>query len=77
MTFSFPEPNEDNNFTTCPECGKVCGVPDWHGSTTYLWANQFGWEKRLFCRACGCIVDFNPNGITHIVNRGNVDKLGH
>lgn len=58
---------DDNNFTACPNCGAICGTPDWKGHTVYLWANQYGWEKRLFCRECGFVCDFKKGEITRVV----------
>ena len=70
ITFKFPEPHEDNNFTICPNCGAVCGFPDWKGHNVFLWANQYGWEKRLFCYRCNLVLDFDDTGVTHLVRNG-------
>lgn len=41
----------------CPVCGTEAGTPDWKAYETYLWANQYGYGKRLFC-SCGYYTDF-------------------
>lgn len=42
----------------CPNCQTPAGAPDWKAHETYLWANQYGYSKRLFCSVCGQWTDF-------------------
>lgn len=37
----------------CPNCQTPTGAPKWEARETYLWANQYGYCKRVFCGVCG------------------------
>jgi hypothetical protein len=41
------------NLVRCPNCGAMCGFPEWGARKTVLWANQSGWKYRVFCKVCG------------------------
>jgi|CXWL01.1.fsa_nt_gi hypothetical protein len=41
----------------CRICGTKTGAPNWEARETFLWANQFGYAKRVFCKHCGAWTD--------------------
>lgn len=41
----------------CRICGTRTGAPNWEARETYLWANQYGYAKRVFCEHCGAWTD--------------------
>lgn len=42
----------------CPHCETPAGPPEWKARQTTLWANQYGYKVRLFCKVCGAWTDF-------------------
>jgi hypothetical protein len=41
----------------CLDCGQVVGMPFWLAHSVYLYANQYGYKKRVFCHRCGAVYD--------------------
>ena len=41
----------------CGNCGQEAGNPFRAAYSTYIWSNQHGYEKRVFCMVCGCWTD--------------------
>lgn len=52
----------DFNGCCCPFCQTVIGAPGFVARSTYLWSNQFGYSKRIFCKNCNRWTDYKDIG---------------
>ena len=47
-----------NPVMVCPNCASSIGAPGWKARSTVLWANQYGYKIRIFCKYCGQWTDY-------------------
>lgn len=48
--------------TKCPFCGVIVGGLEFVARSAYLWSNQHGYAKRIFCSRCNHWTDYVDKG---------------